>query len=170
VGDHRIVVRIRVFGDVEILLDDAPHVGKERPVGAETAAILIRLSNIVSADRNKPAIADLELAVQLDEPFGLPAVLWSVASAAEDQNHGMLSLQFRELPVLCGMVGQLIVGEDRPRNNVGSHLSSSTTELAGVGAAATPTSAPRGSGRRAASSGHGSLMIKLFDLDQLSSL
>jgi hypothetical protein len=88
-GDHRIVVGIRVFGDVEIFLDYTPHVGKEGPMGADTAAIF-RLCDIVSADRNKPAIADLELAVQLDEPFSLPAVLWAVSSAAEDQNQRML--------------------------------------------------------------------------------
>jgi hypothetical protein len=35
VGDHRIVDWIRVFGDVEIFLDDTTCVGKERP-GAPT--------------------------------------------------------------------------------------------------------------------------------------
>ena len=43
VGDHGIVDRIGVFGDVEIFLDDTPRVGEERPVGADSAAIFIRL-------------------------------------------------------------------------------------------------------------------------------
>ena len=43
VGDHGIVDRIRVFGDVEIFLDDTPRVGEERPVGTDSAAIFIRL-------------------------------------------------------------------------------------------------------------------------------
>jgi hypothetical protein len=94
VGDHRIVVGVRIFGDVEIFLDRAPHVGKEGPVRPDAGAMFVRLSDVVRADRNKSAIAYLELAMQLDEPFGLPAVLWAVASAAEDQNHRMLSLQF----------------------------------------------------------------------------
>ena len=34
----------------------------------------------------------------------------------------MLSLQFGELPVFRGVVGKLIVGEDRPGNNVRSHM------------------------------------------------
>jgi hypothetical protein len=72
-GDHRIVERI-VLGDVEIFLDGAPRVGEERPVGADSAAILIRLSDIVSANRDQPAIGDLELTMECNEPFSLPTV------------------------------------------------------------------------------------------------
>ena len=36
VGDHGIVERISVFGDVEIFLDDTPRVGEERPVGTDS--------------------------------------------------------------------------------------------------------------------------------------
>jgi hypothetical protein len=43
VGDHGIVERVGVFGDVEIFLDGTPHVREERPVGGDAAAILIRL-------------------------------------------------------------------------------------------------------------------------------
>ena len=63
-GDHGIVDRISVFGDVEIFLDNTPHVGEERPVGANSAAIFIRLSNIVGANRDKPAIGNLELTMK----------------------------------------------------------------------------------------------------------
>ena len=42
-GDHGIVDRIRVFGDVEIFLHDTPRVGEERPVGANSASVFIRL-------------------------------------------------------------------------------------------------------------------------------
>ena len=35
-------------------------------------------------------------------------------STAEDENHGMLSLQFGELPAFCDVIGELIVGEDSP--------------------------------------------------------
>jgi hypothetical protein len=50
-----IVDRIRVFGDVEIFLDDTPGVGEESPVSADSAAIFVRLSDVVGADRDKPA-------------------------------------------------------------------------------------------------------------------
>jgi len=51
VRDHRIVNAVGVFGDVEILLDDAAGVGEKRPVGPDSAAIFIRLGDIVCADR-----------------------------------------------------------------------------------------------------------------------
>jgi len=58
----------------------------------------------------------------VDQPFGLPAVLGAVTSAAEDENHWMLTLQFGELPALRGVVGKLIVGKDSPWNDVRSHI------------------------------------------------
>jgi hypothetical protein len=74
--------RISVFGDVEILLDDARRVGEERPVGADSAAIFVRLSNIVGANGDEPAIGNLELTIEFDKPFSLPAVLRAESSAA----------------------------------------------------------------------------------------
>jgi hypothetical protein len=132
VGDHGIVGRIRVFGDVEIFLDDTPRVGEERPVGTDPAAIFIRLSDIVGADRDKPAIGNLELTMEFNESFILPPLLGTETSAAEDENHWMLSLQFGELPAFRGVVGELIVWEDGPWNDVGSHLKSSIALYASV--------------------------------------
>ena len=98
---------------------------QERPVGADSCAIFIRLRDIVGADRDQPAIGNLEFTMELNQPFRLSAVLGSVTPAAEDEDHGVVSLQVGELPVFRGMVGQLIVGEDGPRNNVRSHMISS---------------------------------------------
>ena len=53
--DHGVVDGISVLGDVEVFLDDALHVGEERPVGADSAPIFIRLSDVVGANRDKPA-------------------------------------------------------------------------------------------------------------------
>ena len=90
--DHRIVVRIRGFGDVEIFLDDTPHVTEERPMGTSPGAIFIRLDDIVGADRDKSAVANLELTMKSDKPFVHPAILGAITSAAEDQNHWVLPL------------------------------------------------------------------------------
>jgi hypothetical protein len=119
------VERIGVFGDVEVFLDFTPRVGEERPVGADSCAIFIRLGDNVGADRDQPAIRNLEFTMELNQPFRLPAVLGSVTPAAEDEDQGVLSLQFGQLPVFGGVVGQLIVGEYSPRNNVRSHMKSS---------------------------------------------
>jgi hypothetical protein len=67
-GDHRIVGRISIFGDVEIFLDNTPCIREERPVGADSTPIFIRLSDIVGADCDKAAIANFELTMELTSP------------------------------------------------------------------------------------------------------
>ena len=121
VWNHGVVGWIGVLGDVEIFLDDPSRVGEERPVGADSTTIFIRLSNIVGANRDQPAISDLELPIEFHKAFRLPAVFGAEATAAQDEDHGMLSLQFGELPAFRGVVGKLIVGEDSPGNNGRSH-------------------------------------------------
>jgi hypothetical protein len=113
--------RIGVFGDVEVFLDFTPRIGEKRPVGADTCAIFIRLRDIVGADCDQPAIGNLEFTIELNQPFRLPAVLGSVTPAAEDDDHGVLFLQFGELPVFGSVVGQFIVGEDSPWKDVRTH-------------------------------------------------
>ena len=39
----------------------------------------------------------------------------------EYEHHWILALQSRELPALRGMVRELVVGEDSPRNHIVSH-------------------------------------------------
>ena len=123
-GDHRIVGRIRIFGDVEIFLDDTPRVREEGPVSADTAAIFVRLSDVVGTDRDKPAIANLHLTMEFKKPFSLSAVLGAETAAAEDENHGMLALQVGELPAFRRVIGKFVVGENGAWNDVRSHMQS----------------------------------------------
>ncbi len=125
-GDHWIVGRIRIFRDVEILLDDPPRVRKEGPMSADTGAIFVRLDDVVGADCDKAAIANLHLTVEFKKPFGLSAVLGAITTATEDENHRILFLEFGEPPVCRGMVGKLVVGEDSPRDHVVSHRNTSS--------------------------------------------
>ena len=90
----------------------------------DSGAIFIRLEDVVGADRYKAAIANLELAIEFNEPFGLPAILGAVPAAAEDENHRILSLEFGQLPVFSGVVRKLVVGEEGPWNDVLSHRKS----------------------------------------------
>ena len=96
--------RIGVLGNVEVFLDFTPRVGEKRPVGADSCAVFIRLRDIVGADRDQPAIGNLEFTMELNQPFRLSAVLGSVTAAAEDEDHGVVSLQFGELPAFGGML------------------------------------------------------------------
>src|SRR3954453_7200719 len=80
--NHGIVSRIRVFGDIEVLLDDAAWIGQERPVRAYPGSIFVALKNIVRRDGDEPAIADLHLSMKPNQPFSLAAVLRTVTAAA----------------------------------------------------------------------------------------
>jgi hypothetical protein len=90
-------------------------------VRADPGTKLIRLGEVVRADRDQTAITHLELTVELKKPFVLPAILGTIAPAAENENHRVRSLELRELPPLPGVVGKLIVGEAGPWNHVRSH-------------------------------------------------
>lgn len=81
-GGHRIVGGIGVFGDVEIFLNPARGVGKERPVGADARRIFIGFGDVVGADGDEAAEGDLELTMEFDEEFGLAAVLGAETAAA----------------------------------------------------------------------------------------
>ena len=117
--DHRVVVRVGVLRDVEILLHLAPGVREERPVGADAAAKLVRLEQVVGRDRDETAVADLHLAVELQEPFVLPPVLRTEAAAGEHQHQRIVALQLRERAVLAAVVGELVVGKDGAGDDVG---------------------------------------------------
>jgi hypothetical protein len=51
-------------------------------VRANSSAVFIRLSNIVGANRDQPAISNLDLTMELHQPFRLTAILRAKASAA----------------------------------------------------------------------------------------
>jgi hypothetical protein len=61
-------------------------------VRAYSAAIFVGLGDVVSADRDQPAVADFHLTMELQQTFGLSAILWAEGAAAEDEHHGILSL------------------------------------------------------------------------------
>ena len=92
VRNHRIVVGIGILGDVEILLDDAPRIGKKRPVCPDPRAKLVSLSDIVGANRDEATVANFHLAMQLKKAFMLSPVLWTKGAPAQNENRRVLSL------------------------------------------------------------------------------
>jgi hypothetical protein len=83
-------------------------------VGANAGAVFIGLGDVVGADGDEAAIADLEFAMEFHKQFRLAAILRAETAAAEDENHGMWSLQLGELAMFAGVVGKFVVGEDGP--------------------------------------------------------
>jgi hypothetical protein len=126
VRDHGVVDRIRVLGDVEVFLNDPSRIGKKGPVGVDSAAKFVRASDVVGADGDELAITNFDFTMELNQPLRLPAVLGSIAAAAQDEDHRILALQLGELPAFGGVVGQLVVREDRSGNDVSAHRKSST--------------------------------------------
>ena len=59
-----------------------------------------------------------------NKSFALPAVLRTITSATGDENHGMWSLQFGELPTFRSVVGKLVVGAQLclERSQIAYHL------------------------------------------------
>src|ERR1043166_424184 len=66
-------------------------------MSVDAVAILVRLGEVVSADRHQPAIPDLEFTMKLSQALVLPAILGAKPSTAKDEYHRIGSLQFREL-------------------------------------------------------------------------
>ena len=127
-------MRVGVFRDVEILLQFAPGVREKRPVGADACAELIRLEQVVGRDGHETAVADLHLAVELQQPLVLPPFFWTKASAGEHQHERIALLQLRERPVLAAVVGKLVVGKDCAGNDVGPHRAPSMWSPASLAA------------------------------------
>src|ERR1700738_2729270 len=50
--NHRIVLRVRVLGDVEILLNLASRIGQKGPMSADAGAVLIGRKHVVGTDRD----------------------------------------------------------------------------------------------------------------------
>src|SRR5712671_4049319 len=90
--NHGIVLRVRVLGDVEILLDLASRIGQERPMSAHACAVLIRRQHVVGTDGNQPGVTDFHLAIQVDQPLSLAQILRTVSSPAQHQNHRIRTL------------------------------------------------------------------------------
>jgi hypothetical protein len=90
-------------------------------MGTDSAAIFVRLRDVVGANRHEPTISNFEFPIELHKPFCLSSIFGAIPSAAEDENHGVLSLQVGKLPPFRGVVRKLIVGKERSRNDVRSH-------------------------------------------------
>jgi hypothetical protein len=118
VRDHWIVNGVGVFGDVKILVYDSAGVGKERSVRSNTTAIFVGLRNVAGADRDQAVIGNFHFTVKLEQALSLTPVLWTGASTAQDENHGVGSLKLREFAVLPSVLGKLIVRNACAREKV----------------------------------------------------
>jgi len=74
-------------------------------VCTDSSSKFIRVRDVVRRDRDQAAVGDLQLAMELNQPFVLSAVLRAVTPATEDHDHGIWSLQGRKFSSFTGVVG-----------------------------------------------------------------
>jgi hypothetical protein len=121
VRDHRVVVGVGVFLDVEVLLDLAAGVGQEGPLRADRVSELVGLKDVVGRDGDDLGVGDADLRVVGGQLEVLLVVLGAEAAAGEHQDHRVDPLQFAQPPPGLGVVGQLVVGKDPARCDVSAH-------------------------------------------------
>src|SRR6266850_307326 len=83
IRDHRIVLGVRVLGDVEILLNFASRIGQKGPMSADAGSVLIRRKHVVGTDSDQARVTDFHLVVKLDQTLGLASLLRAVSSPAK---------------------------------------------------------------------------------------
>jgi hypothetical protein len=115
------VIGVGVFRDVEILLHLAARVREKGPVRADASAELVCFEQIVGRDGDQAAVADLHLAMQLQQPFVLPPVFRAETATCQHQHQRIPSLQLGQRAVRAAVVGELVVGKHRAGNDIGSH-------------------------------------------------
>src|SRR5260221_12246577 len=121
VRNHRVMHWISVLGNVEILLHLAPGIRQEWPVRAHTGTKLVRVQQVVRADGDEAAVANLHLSMKLQQALVLATVLRAEAASAEDHDHGVHALQLRELAVLARVVREFVVRKHCAGNDVCPH-------------------------------------------------
>ena len=97
VRDHRVVVGVGVLLDVEVLLDDAPRVGEERPLGADRVAELLERVVRVGRDRGDLGVGHGDLRIVRGELEVLLVLLRAVVAAREREDQRVVALDLAEL-------------------------------------------------------------------------
>ena len=96
VRDHRVVLRVGVLLDVEVLLDGAVRVREEGPLGADRRAELLERVVVVGRDRGDLRVGDRDLRIERGELKVLLVLLRAVVAAREREDQRVVALQLAE--------------------------------------------------------------------------
>jgi hypothetical protein len=105
VRDHRVVVRVGVLLDVEVLLDDPSGVGEEGPPGADRVAELLQRVVHIGGDRDDLRVGDSDLGLERGQLQVLLVLLRAVVAAGEREDHRVTALQLAQRADDAGVVG-----------------------------------------------------------------
>jgi hypothetical protein len=121
VGDHRVVHRVGVLLDVQIVLHRPVRVGQEGPPGADRRAKLQQRAVVVGGDRDDLRVRHRELLLERGQIEVLLMLLRAVMAAHEGKDHRITALQFAQRDLGAGVIGQHVIGEDTAGDYVGAH-------------------------------------------------
>jgi hypothetical protein len=109
--DHRVVARIRVLLDVQILLDGSPGIGQKGPLCPHRGAELLQRVVVVRRDRDDLGVRHGDLGIGGGELEVLLVLLGAVVAAREGDDEGIAALQLTQGAGDVRMVRQLVVRE-----------------------------------------------------------
>src|ERR1700728_3920293 len=119
--DHRIMLRVGVLLNVKILLNDSVRVGKKGPLGSDGRTKFLKSMVIVGGDGSNLRVSHRDPRVESGEFQMLVMLLWAIMTAGQCEDERIFALQLAELPHRAGVIGQLVVGENPSRHNIGPH-------------------------------------------------
>src|SRR5262249_8969515 len=122
VRDHRVVLRVGVLLDVEVLLNGSLRVGEEGPLGSDRRPELLERVMGVGRDRCDLRVRDGDLRIEGGELQMLLVLLPAGVAACEREDQRIVPLDVAELPHGARVVGQLVVGKGRAGDDVGTHV------------------------------------------------
>ncbi len=109
VRNHRIMLRVGILRDVEVLLNRSFGVGEEGPLGAHRRAELLESVVVIGGDRGNLGVCHSDLRIKRGKLQMLLVFFRAVMAARKRQDQGIIALEFAE-PARCArVIGQLIV-------------------------------------------------------------
>ncbi len=120
-ADQRIVQGIGVLLDLQVFPDEPFAIRQERPRDPEREAPFKEGQLFVHGNSSYSRVGDPDLRLHLGQPHVLAMVFRSVVSSRKDQAERIVRLDLGESPHHPVLVGQLVVREAGPGNDVRSH-------------------------------------------------
>ena len=105
VRNHRIVLRVGIFRDVEVLLNGSAGVGEEGPLGAHRRAELLESVVVVGGDRGNLGVCHSNLRIKCGKIQVLLVFLRAVVAARKRQDQGIIALEFAEFARYARVIG-----------------------------------------------------------------
>ena len=119
--DHRIVLGVGVFLDVEILLNFSLRVRKEGPLGADRCTKFLQRVVIVGGDRDDLSVRHGDLGVERSDFQMLLVLFRAIVAARQREDERIVALQLAEFAQFARVIGQFVVGENASGDDIRAH-------------------------------------------------